>query len=346
MRAVSISLALLLAVACGDSGSGTAPSPDPGASGASGGDPGDGDNESGAGGGAAGETSGAPGSGGVAAGAGGEPGAQAGETYELAGAPSLPPLGACAPDLMLDENVSVDVSVPGGAEATLLSMTPDELSVAFSTGSDDELALYVADRDSADASFTPELVVVPSGYEAASGVALSSDGLRLLLVSHDHSAFGELSRSARRLPFDADPNTGPYAKLNALKPMSGRSLGWPVLSNDGQSLYFLSYFGQGLVNQSRLDQDGVFDFGKAIDEFTLGGQEGAYKLPSGISADERAIFVFDQATEHMLALFRSRPDAPFYDPLDLGERRGVAPNLDCSRLYSSDGGELVMQARH
>lgn len=342
MRAVAISLALLLAVACGDSDSDNAA---PAAAGASGNDQGGAESEPGAGAGAAGETAEPPGSGGVAEGAGGEPSGQAGQAYELAGAPSLPPAGACAPDLMLEENVGVDVSVPADGDATLLSMTPDELSVAFSTGRDAELALYVADRDSTDDSFTPELVVVPSGYEAASGVALSSDGLRLLLVSSDHSAFGELSRSARRLAFDGDPDTAPYARLNALKPMSGRSLGWPVLSSDGRHLYFLSYFGQGLINQAGLDQDGVFDFGVTIDEFTLGGQEGAYKLPSALSADERTIFVFDQASQHMLALFRSRPDAPFYDPLDLGERRGMAANLDCSRLYSSDGGELVMQAR-
>jgi hypothetical protein len=127
--------------------------------------------------------------------------------------------------------------------------------------------------------------------------------------------------------------------------MSGRSVGFPVLSSDGKHLYFLSYFGQGLVNVSTLGDDGAFDFGTTIDEYTLGGAAGAYKLPTGLSADERAIFFFDEATEHMTALFRSRAGAPFYDPLDLGERRGAIPNLDCSRVYSSDGGELVLQAR-
>jgi hypothetical protein len=44
-----------------------------------------------------------------------------------------------------------------------------------------------------------------------------------------------------------------------------------------------------------------------------------------------------------MALFRSRPDAPFYEPIDLGARRGAAPNADCTRLYSSVDGELVAQ---
>jgi hypothetical protein len=44
-----------------------------------------------------------------------------------------------------------------------------------------------------------------------------------------------------------------------------------------------------------------------------------------------------------MALFRQYEDAPFYNPLDLGEREGVVPNEDCSRLYSSSGAGLVFQ---
>jgi len=270
---------------------------------------------------------------------------QAGQWYELAGAPAVPPPGACAPDMELGDSEVVEVDLAGGGELDLLSLTADELSAAFSSGSGVDAKLYVADRATAEAPFVATPVTLPSGYEVASGVSLSSDGLRLLLVMTDHSGFGELTRSARSDGFDGEPSTLPYAKINVLKLMSGRSVGWPVLSSDGQSLYFLSYFGQGLVNQSHLGEDGVFDFGAVIDEFTLGGEAGAYKLPTGLSADERAIFFFDEATEHSMALFRSRPGAPFYDPLDLGPRRGMAPNLDCSRLYSSDDGQLVQQPR-
>jgi hypothetical protein len=125
--------------------------------------------------------------------------------------------------------------------------------------------------------------------------------------------------------------------------MSGRSLGWPVLSSDGGTLYFLSYFGQGLVVQSSRGADGRFALGAEIDEFTLGGGAGAYKRINAVSVDERAIFYFDEATNRSMALFRSRPDAPFYEPIDLGDRQGVAPNADCSRLYSSVDGALVAQ---
>lgn len=336
---------LVLAVACGGGNTNELEPPvASGGSSASGGEgsaPDDPDANSAAGKGAAGD--GSDEAGGANSGAGGAVDAAAGQTYELAGAPMLGPPGVCAPDLALDDDEAVALDVDG--DVTLLSMTPDELSVAFTMESDAAFALYVADRASSDAELVATAVTLPSGYEAASGAALSADGLRLLLVMSDHSGFGELQRESRASAFAGEPDVTAYAQINALKPMSGRSVGWPVISNDGQHLYFLSYFGQGLVTLSKRGDDGVFDFGTTIDEYTLGGDEGAYKLPNGLSPDERAIFFFDEATQHAMALFRSRPEAPFYDPLDLGARRGAAPSADCARVYSSRDGVLVSQAR-
>jgi hypothetical protein len=272
---------------------------------------------------------------------GGAADAGAGIVYQMAGAPPVSPPGVCAPDMTLGTAQALDVGVAG---ATLLSMTPDELTLAFTTGSGAALALHVADRASTKVAFAATDVTMPDGFEAASGVALSSDGKRLILVMSDHSGFGELSRATRTDAFTGDPDLTAYAKINSLKPMSGHSVGWPVLSSDGQDLYFLSYFGQALANESALGKDGVFDFGTTIDEFTLGGDEGSYKLLSGLSSDERAIFYYDQSTKHAAALFRSRPGAPFYDPLDLGARDGVAPNADCSRVYSSMASGVVEQS--
>ena len=261
--------------------------------------------------------------------------------YETAGAPTQAPPGVCDSQLMLGADQAQDIGV---AAATLLSMTPDELSVAFTTGTGDTLALHVADRASVDGDFVEIAFTMPDGFEAQSGVSLSSNGLELVLVLNDHSGFGAVSRAARGAAFDADPTLTAFAKINGLKPMSGNSVGWPVLTSDGLGLYYLSYNGQALAVQSKRSQSGVFDIGTEIDQFTLGGANGAYTLLSGISSDERAIFYFDQATSHSMARFRSRPGAPFYDPLDLGVRHGAAPNQDCSRIYSSVAGSVVAQA--
>jgi hypothetical protein len=168
--------------------------------------------------------------------------------------------------------------------------------------------------------------------------------LGLILPRADGSGFGELAREARASAFGVEPSESRFAKINALKPMSGRSVGFPVLSNDGTSLYYVSYESDALVYQSTLGAD-TFDIGKAIDEFTLGGASGKFKLITGLASDQRAIFFLDEATQHASVLFRSRAEAPFYEPLDLGERQGAAPNADCSRVYSTVEGSLVYQER-
>jgi hypothetical protein len=283
------------------------------------------------------------GDGAQAGGGGGEQGGAGGIgiDYETAGAPAQLP-GLCDPAMKLgDEAPQEVVSLPAGA--MLLAVTPDERSVVFVVGDESEQGLYVGDRATLDDAFAAQEVPLPPGYEAASGATLSSDALTLVLVSLDHSGFGALTRAERGEAFSNDVDTAAFSRINAQKAMSGRELGWPVLSSDGGSLYFLSYFGEGLIVQSTRGADGRFDLGTELDPFTLGGGVGAYKRINAVSRDERAIFLFDEATERASALFRSRPNSPFFDPVDLGDRRGVAPNADCTRLYSSVDGELVSQ---
>jgi hypothetical protein len=117
--------------------------------------------------------------------------------------------------------------------------------------------------------------------------------------------------------------------------MSGVTCSFPLLSPADQALYFVRTAEASLVMVSPLAADGSFDFAAMIDEFTLGGAAGEHKLLSGLASDARAIFYYDQATQRSAALFRERPNGPFYAPIDLGARRGLAPNADCSVLYSS-----------
>jgi hypothetical protein len=275
-------------------------------------------------------------------GAGGE-GGSAGEPpiiYEMGGLPQNMP-GICPAGMKLGDEQAQTLAVPG---VTLLSMTPDELSIVFTTGQGDALALYVADRASTDDDFAELSVTIPEGYAADAGAALSSDGLTLVLRRENGSGLAELTREARGTSFAADPNEARFAKINSVYPMSLDLVGWPVLSQDGQWLYYVSYDASSVVFQSKLE-GGSFEIGKGIDPFTLNGDSGKHKLPTSLATDSRAIFFLDEATKHAVALFRSHPDAPFYEPVDLGERQGAAPNADCTRVYSTVEGELVYQER-
>lgn len=267
--------------------------------------------------------------------AGGEGGG--GIVYE----PDDPPMhepGVCDPALMPGDEEPVAL---GLSDARLLAVTPDELSVVLAS---DDGKLFVADRSAVDQAFSETEVTVPEGFAASSGVSLSSDGERLVLVKQDHTGFGELVRGERGQAFAAEVDESRFAFLNMLSMTNGRRVSWPVLSHDGDTFYYVTSPAHSLVMQSEADDDGVFQLSVDIDMYTLGGPEGEYKLLSGISSDQRAIFFHDEATGHAMALFRQYDGAPFYDLLDLGEREGVAPNESCSRLYSSSGGELVFQA--
>ncbi len=275
-----------------------------------------------------------------AAGAAGEAGAGgAGIEYEPGKTEPESP-GLCPPDFTLDEP---EPQALGVEQATLLAMTPDELSVAFTAPGAEASRLFIADRTDPDADFASLEVTLPDGYSAEFGATLTSDGLGLIVVRADQDGFAELDRASRGQPFGVVPDASRFEAINDQKLTSGRSVGFPVISADASSLYFVRSFGGALVVQSSLGDDGRYDQGVEIDEFTLGGPEREHKLICGLASDQRAIFFADQATGHAMALFRSRDDAPFYDELDLGERQGAVPNRDCSRLYSTIDGGLVVQ---
>jgi hypothetical protein len=239
----------------------------------------------------------------------------------------------------LDEPEPQLVGVDG---VTLLAMTPDELSVAVTAPGPSGPRLWVADRDEPDEPFQPLEVALADGFSAAYGASLTSDGLGLIVVRADQDGLGEMTRSERGQPFEGQADQARFAAINDQKLTTGRTVGFPVVSADQRSLYFVRAFGPAVVVQSSLGKHG-FDQGVEIDEFTLGGDEGDHKLICGLASDQRAIFFVEQASGHSMALFRSRDDAPFYDALDLGERQGAVPNRDCSRVYSSVGGSLVFQ---
>jgi hypothetical protein len=274
-----------------------------------------------------------PSQGGASGGEGG------GIVYEEDEPPVFEP-GVCDPMMAPGDAETQSLGV---GDVTLLAMTHDELSVAFVTGGAPDQVLYVADRSASNGAFSEQQVTIPAGYYAERGASFSSDGTRLILVKQDNTGFGELTRAERGEAFGAEADETRFAYLNMLSATTGQKLGWPVATADDEALYFVSIFCSSHVEYSQIE-NGVFKLGQPIDEFTLGGPEGEFKLLTGIASDERAIFFFDQASGQSQALFRQDDGAPFYDPVDLGQRQGVAPNADCTRVYSSFEGSLVLQS--
>lgn len=225
----------------------------------------------------------------------------------------------------------------------LLSSTPDELDLALLRGD----VLYVAHRDRVSVAF--ELgspVSVPSGWTAAQGAALSPDGKHLILVSDpDQKQLGELSRASRSTVFAGPVDVSSFVDLNQDSDFTGRIYASPTLSAEGDQLFFNSALQQTstVVVSSRT----ASGWGRAqrLVTATLDSSNGKRRLPTGVSADARTLFYFNEESAEEEARWRSSSleNTPLYDIRSLGARRGASVNFACDRLYSGASGSLVVE---
>lgn len=215
------------------------------------------------------------------------------------------------------------------ADEHLLALSHDELSLVFSRGD----ALFVADRKSAGDDFAAPLAVqLPAAYTFAQGLALSDDGLTLVVVSADQHALADVTRSARSKTFDGIPNTQRFAWVNANLTQSGL-LSSPVLAADGKSLLLTRLeSGDSSVFRVRGDR---FDDATALDAVTLGAVDGNHKLTQSLSEDARTLFFFDEGTGNAAALWSSTPAAAYTERVELKGLLSAFSNANCGRLYGT-----------
>jgi hypothetical protein len=181
------------------------------------------------------------------AGDGGSPEAEAGE----GAADSQPPV--CDPMATWASPGSVE-GLPTGQGVTAFTATPDELTVAWvqpTPGSDGGIEVHSADRTSTAAPFGPaQTVAAAAAYGASDGIALTFDGLGLVVVRADRKALAQLTRSSRSATF-GDPDETPFQGVNATVVVTAGSmvglrfayLGDPVLGPDDLTLMYSGYGG-------------------------------------------------------------------------------------------------------
>jgi hypothetical protein len=233
--------------------------------------------------------------------------------------------------------------IGGDGNDSLLAMTHDELTIVFST----QAGLWVADRANASSSFgTPVALTVPAGYDATYGAALSADGLRLVMVSD--TGFGEITRASRQGAFGTTPSTAAFDSLNYDATQFGAYLRSPVLTKDDQSLYFVRQTGDVSLVYHAVRNVGFAVPEMSEDMVTLGGTADDLKLTVSISTDERTIFIFDEALDHVSGLWSSAPGAPFTELAEFPGLRSAFTNDGCTRLYGTleveDGSDIVVLA--
>jgi len=255
-----------------------------------------------------------------------------------------PPPGpsACSETAVWMGSMAV-TGIPSGADDVLLSMTSDELDLAFLQGD----ALYVAHRAQASGSFAPgSPIAIPDGWSAEQGAALSADGKRLILVSADQTLLGELTRSTRDVAFAGAVDQSAFATVNQNAVYSGDIYASPTLSPDDLELFFNSAFqgGASTVVAATRSAGQAWSAATRVISGLLDGTDTTRRLPTGVSADERTLFYFNEDSMKEEARWRDAPTltSPLSDMVDLGTRRGAQPNAACNRLYSAASTGVVV----
>ncbi len=262
------------------------------------------------------------------------------------GKDTTPPLdagpGVCSQSATWGANQAVSVST---AQADLLgAVTGDELTIAWMTA---QGAVLYADRTSTSSAFgAPQTL---SGAIALDQVALSADGLTMIVVSQDRSSLAQTTRSSRSAAFSTTLDTTPFAQLDPppTEGDSGTSQGLfadPVLSSDGQLLYY-SQTGVNVYTMHesyRPGASGAWPQGRVLIEQALVATSlSARRRPSGLSADGRTLFFWDESTNIERTAFRDSvqmPNNTYKTFVDLGAYENAEPTSSCTRIDFSASG--------
>lgn len=258
-----------------------------------------------------------------------------------------PPGAACSKTATWAAGVLLSVSSAPSNDA-FDSVTPDELSIAWTLGDGNARTINYADRASTtDAFGAPQTLA--AGLYVGDRVALSPDGLRLIVVNADGKGFSELTRSSRAQPAQAfgAASTGSFSNLDATVLSAGQSYGDPVLSADDTVFFYSVYGGAGqtqtIFRSARLLAGEAWSDGAPLQASSALAAQGALRRrPTGISADKQTLFFWDEVSGIERAAWLNDSTGAFDTFVDLGTRSMAAPNQACSRLYYSAQGAMSL----
>jgi hypothetical protein len=233
------------------------------------------------------------------------------------------------------------VSIPVSGADVLLSVTPDELSIAWGVVDVFSTGLFVADRALAADDFGTPIELTDAVLAASDQLALSPDALRLVAVVGGRLL--EASRSARGDAFDA-PGEGSFTLLNADAESEGTSLADPVISPDDLSLYYSVVGGSDdTLHVSTRTGSGAWPVGRSVAECELRAHSGQGRIPLAISSDGLSLFYLDSPRGITRVAERPALDWPFLEFADLPGRSSARPNEACDRLYYAGMGMLQFE---
>jgi hypothetical protein len=227
------------------------------------------------------------------------------------------------------------------------AVTPDELTIAWMTAAGS--VLYADRATSTDAFGAPQTLTAGIALDR---VALSPDGLTMIVVSSARDTLAQVTRGSRPSAFSSTLDLKPFASLDPLAqegdagttPSHGLFAD-PMLSADGQFLYYSQYGVQTLTmcESYRAAKDtSPWGQGRNLLEPQLGAPDtsGTRMIPTGMSSDDLTLFYWDGVTKTEKAAFRDQAlsNNTYKQFVALGATyRNAAPVGSCGRIYFCDG---------
>lgn len=251
-------------------------------------------------------------------------------------APYAPP-AVCPAALVVGAGTAQDF---GPADAFGLSVTPDELTVAWATSDGGGVTIHYVDRATTTEAFGAARTL--TGAIAAERVALTPDGLGLVWVDDDGLGFSIVRRDTRDGAFGA-PAQGPFGALDSqgqsvLAP-AGQRYADPLFAADGAYFVF-SRYGSGdaptVYLASRIFQADPYSTGTPLAAAELRPNDGHRLVVTGAAVDARTFFVWDAHAKTSRAVSLG-PDGAVSGRVDLGRKGDLQPAADCAAFWFTAG---------
>lgn len=222
---------------------------------------------------------------------------------------------------------SVDVEQDGSDR--LIAITPDELTLVWVRANHSGSEFRVADRSTTSEAFGAAEVVL-----AANVLAVSPDGLRVVVLSEDKGWLGELLRAARGDGF-GEEERGAFAVLNQDAADNALIFGTAVIAPDDRGLYYTVFGADDDYPLHYSERSGTepWPVGEPIESCELKAQGALARHPTGVSADGLTLFYSDAQSGRTRAAWKATEDAPFGYFVDLGARSRAQANGACDHLY-------------
>jgi hypothetical protein len=219
------------------------------------------------------------------------------------------------------------------------SITPDELTIVWTSITDAGPVIHYADRQSATDEFRPFGSLSMSDYYSAERPAVSPDGARVIVIRKDRKGFGEYVRQGRFHPFEITPSEDSFGALNNQGYVleTNEFFGDPVLSSDDRTLYYSRYGSGAPATVFAAVRSGPvsWQLGSPVDGGPLLDDCGARRRPTGVSADGLTLFYYDESSRSERATWRKDTGSAFSGFVELGSSTPAQPNTACTALYFS-----------